>query len=523
MPNRIPRLLYIDDDPALCRLVEKNLSRHGYIVQTANSGRTGLQCLREERFDLVALDHNMPEQDGLETLKAISSLPDPPPVIYVTGAMEGRVAVTALNNGAVNYVIKEITSDFLVLLRAAADAAFESLRQRRLRERAESELRLSRDRFEALANERATLIAEINHRVSNSLQLIASLLQVQGMAQKNVIAAEILLDANKRVAAVARVHQRLYSSDDVRYIDLADYLVGLVDDLRQSIDHGGGSLQVLASQTKIGADFAIPIGLLVTELVINALKHAYPGGSGPIRVRAERQDRSILLVVEDDGVGVNETEWRGGGMGNRIVVAMVDKIRGRLSIRTGPTGTAVGIEFDAANPPAISDSVQTSVLVVTESVSGAPRLAPAAARENPVIQPRLLLIEDDAMMRLVVAGNLEALGYRVEEAGSAEEARRHWQSCGERFSAVIVDIGLPDCRGDDLAAELRAGGPRLPMILASGYDEKKLRRSLRDDPYIRIVAKPYSDTELMEALLLLGVAAPSTGRGIGGQDRILLA
>lgn len=523
MPNRTPRLLFIDDDPALCRLVEKNLSRQGYIVRTASSGRTGLQYLKEESFDLVALDHHMPEQDGLQTLNAINRLPNPPPVIYVTGATEGRVAVTALNNGAVNYVIKEIATDFLVLLRAAADAAFEGLRQRRLREHAEAELRLSLDRFKALANERAMLIAEINHRVSNSLQLIGSLLQIQGMAQKNAAAAEILLDANKRIAAVARVHQRLYSSDDVRYIDLADYLVGLVDDLRQSIDHGGSSLQVLASQTKIDADFAIPIGLLVTELVINALKHAYPSGSGPIRVKAERQDRTILLIVEDDGVGVSETEWRSGGMGNRIVLAMVDKIQGRLTIRTGPTGTAVGIEFDAPNPSAISDSVQTSVLVVTESVSGGSRLAHSGTRNDPVIQPRLLLIEDDPMMRMVVAGNLEVLGYRVEEAGSAEEARRHWQSCGERFSAVIVDIGLPDCRGDDLAAELRAGGPMLPIILASGYDEKKVRRALRDDPCIRIVAKPYSDTELMEALLLLGVAAPSAGRGIGGQGQILLA
>src|SRR3546814_15763939 len=85
-------------------------------------------------------------------------------------------------------------------------------RQRRLRERAEAELLDSRDRFEALANERAMLIHEVNHRVSNSLQLIASLLLVQSSAQQDTRSAEILLDAYKRVTAVGNVHNQIGSA-----------------------------------------------------------------------------------------------------------------------------------------------------------------------------------------------------------------------------------------------------------------------------------------------------------------------
>src|SRR3546814_758139 len=208
--------------------------------------------------------------NGLETLALIQHLSDPPPVVFVTGEVEGRVAISALKAGASDYVIKEASADFQVLLQAAIASAVEMQRQRRLRERAEAELLDSRDRFQALANERAMLIHEVNHRVSNSLQLIASLLLVQSSAQQDTRSAEILLDAYKRVTAVGNVHKRLYRSDDVRFVDLADYLRGLVEDLRQSVDQKKTTLQFLASETRISTDIAVPVGVIVTEQIGSA-------------------------------------------------------------------------------------------------------------------------------------------------------------------------------------------------------------------------------------------------------------
>src|SRR5689334_20612992 len=90
------RLLYIDDDHGLGRLVERTLSRHGFEVRHALSGDEGLNRLAAERFDVVALDHFMPGKEGLEVLSDIQAMPNPPPVVYVTGADEGRIAVAAL-------------------------------------------------------------------------------------------------------------------------------------------------------------------------------------------------------------------------------------------------------------------------------------------------------------------------------------------------------------------------------------------------------------------------------------------
>lgn len=504
MTSAAPRLLYIDDEPGLSRLVQQAFEQGGCIVETVASGAAGIARLsRNPPIDVVTLDHHMSGQDGLDILAEIAALPDPPPVVYVTGVSEGRVAIAALKAGAAAYVIKETGPEFLLLLRAAIDAAIEGRREKQLREKAEAELRESRDRFEALANEREVLIHEVNHRVSNSLQLISSLLQVQSAAQANMQSAQILLDAYKRVAAVARVHKRLYSSADVRYVDLSDYLCSLVEDLRQSADHGGSSLHILSSQTRIATDFAIPIGLVVTELVINAMKYAYPAGGGPIRVKAERSGDLITVQVQDDGIGVGEADWRkSSGIGNRIVLAMAEKIGGALSIAGGAFGTSVTVSFAAADPAPDAETVrdtETSILVIAESLGRDRR----EASVPDVPPPRLLLVEDDPLMRMVVAGNLEAAGFTVDEAGSGLEARRLWQA--GRFAAAIIDIGLPDCRGDQVASEFRNADPHFPIILASGYDEQTIAAGFLGSRFSRALAKPYDEPALLAALEALGV------------------
>jgi PAS domain S-box-containing protein len=137
------RILYIDDDPGLCRLVQKDLERQGYVVEIATDGASGLVRLAQGGIDLVALDHYMPNQDGLETLASIRDLAEPPPVIYVTAAQEGRVAVAALKAGAADYVAKDVQGEFLPLLQSAIDAALDGVMLRRAKEAAEAESKLN--------------------------------------------------------------------------------------------------------------------------------------------------------------------------------------------------------------------------------------------------------------------------------------------------------------------------------------------------------------------------------------------
>jgi two-component sensor histidine kinase len=329
------RLLYIDDDEGLCRIVKKDLERGSYLVDMALSGPDGLAKATATPYDAIILDHHMPGQDGLTTLEQLSALGDPPPVIYVTGESEGRVAVAALKAGATEYVIKEASADFLPLLRAAVAGAIEQRELKDARERAEAELRASRDRFESLAAEREVLIHEINHRIANSLQLVNAFLRLQVNAATNNDAKAALSNAMARVGAIGHVHRQLYSAADVRSVDLARYLENLMNDLRQAVGQTASSaeLVVRADPVSTTTDRAVSIGTMATELVLNALKYAYPEGRpGQIRIFCRRLEGDALeLTVEDDGVGLEPgAPAKGGGLGERIIGMMAQKLRATI-------------------------------------------------------------------------------------------------------------------------------------------------------------------------------------------------
>jgi two-component sensor histidine kinase len=340
-------LLYVDDDPGLAALVKRGLERQGFAVQTASDGPSGVACVRDGRFDVVALDHYMPGQDGLQTLEQIAALPDPPPVIFVTGAQDSQIAVAALKAGASDYVLKDVQGEFVAFLKVAAESALADARMRRAKEAAEEEVRASRDRFEALAQERAVLLREVNHRVGNSLQLIASLLQLQASAAANPEVKAAMAAATSRVMAVGQVHKRLYTSDDVKSVSVDQYLSGLVEDLRRSSQELA-MLTLEADPIEMDPDRVVAIGVIVNELIINALKYAYSSGKGPIRVRLKANGAGAVLSVEDDGVGRGAAPpaKTSTGLGQRIVQAMAVKLGAEISEDGSHAGMRVLIRFD---------------------------------------------------------------------------------------------------------------------------------------------------------------------------------
>jgi two-component sensor histidine kinase len=355
MPRKI---LYIDDDAGLRTLVQRGLGREGIEVVSTADGETGLTLLADD-IDVVAVDLYMPGLSGIETLERINAMPKHPPVIVVTGAQDSRMAVAALKAGAFDYVVKDAQGEFIYLLNAALHAAVDKMRTLRAKEAAEAEVRAARDRFEALATERALLMREVNHRVGNSLQLIASLLTLQSNAAGNEDVSEALRAATGRVLAVAQVHRRLYTSDDVQSVSIDKYLEALVEDLRRSAE-GGGLSQLTLQAEPIGAapDHAVAVGMIVNELVTNSLKYAYPGGKGSIRVALRKAGEGrALLTVEDDGVGIDTKAPKSTGLGQRIVRAMGDKLRANIEHDTKHAGARIMVTFDLRNekmsrPPA---------------------------------------------------------------------------------------------------------------------------------------------------------------------------
>ncbi len=350
-PVRTGRILYIDDDPAIRRLVQRDLERHGLTVVLAESGAQGLAHAAAGGFDVICLDHYMPGQDGLETLVQLQSHPDAPPIIFVTGSDEGRIAVAALRAGAVDYVIKDAGGEFLTLLRATLNDVLDTNALRRQAARALQDLQQAREQAENLAAQRALLLQEVNHRVANSLQLIASLALLHERSITDPATRAVMADMRARIFAVAQVHQRLYTSDDVRVVALDEYLGGLIKELERSIAATRHLVITFeAEPLSLSTDKAVPLGLIVTELVTNAIKYAYaPDTSGEIRVRLQCSGGQASLWVEDDGVGISASAAQGArsgtGLGANIVTAMAESIGAVVERKPAARGTIVGVQF----------------------------------------------------------------------------------------------------------------------------------------------------------------------------------
>ncbi len=345
-----PRLLYIDDDQALRRLTQKAMERRGYAVVTASDGLSGVARAAAETFDVIALDHYMPGQDGLATLAQLRDLPSPPPIVYVTGSEETRIAVAALKAGAADYVVKSTEDDFNDLLQNALDQALANVRLTRERDLAQQALSEANANLEAVVARQLVLLREVNHRVANSLQLIASLVHMQAGAVKDQAAQSALRDTQARISAIMQIHRRLYTSDNVEFVDMAEYLEGLVSELHQSLtsSHRNLPIRLTAESVTLGTDKAVALGVIVAELVTNACKYAYgEGEDGEIRIALTHVSPGTLrLVVEDDGRGFAEgVAPTGTGLGQKVIGAMAQSLDAKMTFDPAYKGTRAIMAF----------------------------------------------------------------------------------------------------------------------------------------------------------------------------------
>jgi two-component sensor histidine kinase len=336
------RVLYVDDDAGLARLVQKTLEPRGYLFEHVASANAAIARLSEGGIDVVALDHHMPDQTGLDVLPQIVALPDAPPVVYVTGSEDSRVAVAALKAGAADYVWKDLQGQFRELMAQSIEGALRQNQLRLAKEKAEREVRLALERAEMLLH-------EVNHRVANSLALVASLTRLQRNAVSDPSAKNALDEMQVRIAAIAGVHRRLYTSADVSFVELDTYLAGLVEELESAMRALGRDHAIIlaAEPITLATDKAVSLGIIVTELVTNAFKYAYPGDArGDIRVKLIRLDGHAVLTVEDDGVGwAGQGPASGTGLGSRIITATAAMLQSHVAFVPRETGTCAELKF----------------------------------------------------------------------------------------------------------------------------------------------------------------------------------
>ena len=199
------------------------------------------------------------------------------------------------------------------------------------------------------------LLKEIHHRVKNNLQVVSSLLNLQETAILDDEARKVFVECQTQIQTMSMVHEVLYRSSSFEGVEMDSYFERLVDYLSSVYEAGfrGVSCAIEAHGVRLDLDDAIPIALIVNELVSNCMKHAFPDGrGGNIRVSLREDGEARLLEVEDDGIGLESRDEAGispdaSGIGTELVLALAAQVRGKATHAAGRNGigTLVAVTF----------------------------------------------------------------------------------------------------------------------------------------------------------------------------------
>jgi len=189
-------------------------------------------------------------------------------------------------------------------------------------------------------------IREIHHRVKNNLQTVASLLRIQGRRSKSPETLEALSDAERRVAAIAVVHDSLSEglAQDVNFDEVFDRIISLVGDLAAGYHAKVTNLRI-GKFGRLPSEIATPLAVVLTELVTNAYEHGLANKTGHLTVTAARKSKKLFITIADDGVGIEPDKIQ-SGLGTQIVITLAEgELRGKIDFKSDKTGgTTVALE-----------------------------------------------------------------------------------------------------------------------------------------------------------------------------------
>jgi PAS domain S-box-containing protein len=219
-----------------------------------------------------------------------------------------------------------------------------------------SDRKQAEDQIKAALREKETLLAEIHHRVKNNLQVVSSLLRMQSRTIVEPEALAAFQESQERIQAMALIHERLYCSKNLSHIDFEQYIRDLAAELLQTynVNSRSISLQVNANGISLNLKTAIPCGLIINELIANALKHAFPAGyQGQINITLDRSETDsdphidqYRLIVQDNGIGLPmEIDYQQPKtFGLNLVRILTQQLQGHVEVDR-QDGTAFVVTF----------------------------------------------------------------------------------------------------------------------------------------------------------------------------------
>ena len=212
--------------------------------------------------------------------------------------------------------------------------------------------RIAEEKLRDSAHEKDVLLREVHHRVKNNLAVICSLLYLESTYAKDEHAAHVFRESENRVHSMALVHESLYGSQNLAKINFAEYARTLANYILSSFgapNNGSVTLQMDQMEAVVmSIEMAVPCGLMLNELLSNAIKHGFPnGGKGVITIRLQRVSDSYLLSIANNGAGIPSGMdcQSSHSLGLRLVRSLSKQLRGSFTLMNSDPGTTASIEF----------------------------------------------------------------------------------------------------------------------------------------------------------------------------------
>lgn len=325
MATQKVRVLLVEDNAGDARLVQEMLNENGgaiFPIQCAASVLDTLRALNagKNQPDIILLDLGLPDEQGLETFRRVAPAAEGVPVVVLTGLRDEETADAAVREGAQDFLYKE---------QLDGDRLRRVIRHAIERHRFQSQIRRALE-------EKEVLLREVYHRVKNNLQVIQSLLKLQARSLEDAGIRQALGNMAQRVYAMALVHEKLYQNADLASLSIEAYVRELFEGAlaTYSLNADQIHLQLEVEDVPLSFERAVPLGLLLNELISNALKHAFPEGrKGTIGISVHRTGKGIQVKLQDDGIGLppgfNASSC--SSMGLKVATSLAHQLHGELT------------------------------------------------------------------------------------------------------------------------------------------------------------------------------------------------
>lgn len=326
----IYRILFIEDSAEDYLLMKRVIDGAGftYTDKRVLNPHALKNELNTSDWDIFILDHEVPGTSVTEFLQLLRDHDELIPIIVVSGVISEDQVATALQYGARDYVMKDNLRRLPSVISREIDSHYE---RRKFRQTQIDKQELIEQHMHA----QSVLIKEIHHRVKNNLQIISGLLELQAIQIKDTETRNAILDSQSRVKSMALVHEKIYQSEDLSSINYKEYIDQLAEYLFTTHEQPNVTYSIESDEVNMPIDSAIPTGIIINELITNSLKHAFPDGrKGTVDIKLKNQKDGVLLVVEDDGIGMqhdfelNKTS----SLGLELVNALTQQLNARVQI-----------------------------------------------------------------------------------------------------------------------------------------------------------------------------------------------